>query len=70
MPILLYELILSVDTGAKSRSIGMLLRKSSSYRKAKVTASQSRREDTESQPVDMVPESLAAHDFPEVLLSQ
>ncbi|XXG88951.1 hypothetical protein AAC387_Pa12g1080 [Persea americana] len=55
----------SADTGAKSRSIGMLLRKSSSYRKAKVTASQSRLEDTESQPVDMVPDSQVAHDFPE-----
>jgi len=39
--------------------LGTILRSSRSYENAKLTASQSQLEDTESQPVDFVPDSLA-----------
>lgn len=44
-------------SGAKGMPIDSILRSSSSYKKAKLTASQ--KEETESQPVDFVPDSLA-----------
>ncbi|XP_058093880.1 uncharacterized protein LOC131239945 isoform X2 [Magnolia sinica] len=54
------DIDLSQSTGTKSRSIGMVLRSSSAYRKAKLILSQSRLDDSESQP-DVVPDSQAAN---------
>ncbi|XP_057949426.1 uncharacterized protein LOC131144664 isoform X2 [Malania oleifera] len=54
----------SIPSGSKDITMNMILRSSSRYKKAKLTASQSQLEDTESQPVDFVPDSqtnLAVH---------
>lgn len=40
-------------------TLDTILRSSSRYKKAKLTATQSQLEDTESQPVDFVPDSQA-----------
>ncbi|KAE8023594.1 hypothetical protein FH972_009271 [Carpinus fangiana] len=48
------------SSGEKSLTLDTILRSSSRYKKAKLTASQSQLEDTESQPVDFVPDSQAA----------
>lgn len=44
---------------AKDMDLGTIFRSSRSFKKAKLTASQLQLEDTESQPVDFVPDSLA-----------
>lgn len=44
-------------SSSSGMTLDTILRSSSSYKKAKLTASQSQLEDTESQPVDIVPDS-------------
>ncbi|CAK9172365.1 unnamed protein product [Ilex paraguariensis] len=46
-----------LSSGPKNITMDMILRSSSRFKKAKLTASQSQMEDTESQPVDVVPDS-------------
>ncbi|CAK9171649.1 unnamed protein product [Ilex paraguariensis] len=45
------------SSGPKNITMDMILRSSSRFKKAKLTASQSQMEDTENQPVDVVPDS-------------
>ncbi|KAJ4961214.1 hypothetical protein NE237_021124 [Protea cynaroides] len=52
------NLIFSQSGGPMDLSLDMILRSSRSYKKAKLTASQSQRGETESQPVDFVLDSL------------
>ncbi|XP_075660197.1 uncharacterized protein LOC142630029 [Castanea sativa] len=49
----------SCSSVAKDMDLGTIFRSSRSFKKAKLTASQLQLEDTESQPVDFVPDSLA-----------
>ncbi|KAK1290745.1 hypothetical protein QJS10_CPB18g00554 [Acorus calamus] len=49
------------NTGKKLMPLGMILRNSSSYRKAKLASSQSQSKDSESQPIEIVPDSQTDH---------
>ncbi|CAL9096767.1 unnamed protein product [Musa acuminata var. zebrina] len=52
----------SLSVSRKGMPLGTILRSSSSYKKAKFLASQSQAEDSESQPVDVVPETQPESD--------
>ncbi|KAK1266714.1 hypothetical protein QJS04_geneDACA016859 [Acorus gramineus] len=49
------------NTGKKLMPLGMILRSSSSYRKAKLASSQSQSKDSESLPIEIVPDSQTDH---------